>query len=161
MVVVVPEQPERLATVMVTVVPGLDRHPAVGALGLDEPVLGRVVGRLADHHRVEVRRSAASTPACVWVSPTTSGTRTVDGPLDTTRFTVALAGSWRPAAGFVLITSFLGTVDEAWMVMVPHWNPAWPRRLHAVVWSRPVTSGTGGRRSTAVKMLTVPPGRMV
>ena len=95
-----------------------------------------------------------------WVSLTTSGTRTVDGPLDTTRFTLALAGSWEPAGGFVLMTSFFGTVCDGWVVMVPHWKPAWPRRLHAVVCPSPLTSGTAVVVDW-VKMLTVPPGRMV
>ena len=55
---------------------------------------------------------------CSWVmaaaavSPTTLGTVTFPVPLETTSVTVLFLGTWVPADGLVLITSFLGTVVE-------------------------------------------------
>ena len=135
---------DRFATVMVTVVPGLTATGRrSGSATCTIPSWDWIDGRLADLHRIEARALQRRDGGRLRCRPPRRARGPSDGPLETTRFTLALAGSWAPAAGVVLITSFLGTVGDGCLVIVPHWNPAWPRRLHAVVWSSPLHVGHG------------------
>src|SRR5262249_54818129 len=60
--------------------------------------------------------------ACAW--PTTFGTVTCGGPLDTTRSIALPLATCVPAAGDSLITAPLGTVVLEAVVIVPTTNPA-------------------------------------
>ena len=61
--------------------------------------------------------SAVPAAACVW--PTTLGTVTLHGPVETTRATVLPYDAWVPAEGFWLITSPAATVLLHACVTVP------------------------------------------
>src|SRR6185503_15184593 len=62
--------------------------------------------------------------AAACAKPTTFGTETLGGPLDTTRLTADPAFTCVPAAGLSLITLPAGTVLLAAVVTTPSTNPA-------------------------------------
>jgi hypothetical protein len=80
--------------------------------------------------------------AAACVSPTTFGTATVGGPVDTTRFTADPSVTEVPAAGFSLITSPEGTVLLEAVVTVPTTSPAPVIAVVAAACVSPTTFGT-------------------
>jgi len=80
--------------------------------------------------------------AAVWVSPTTFGTKTVAGPVETTRFTEEPTATDVPASGASLITLPEGTVLLDPVDTVPTTRPAPVIDVVAAVWVSPTTFGT-------------------
>src|SRR5262249_56106788 len=100
--------------------------------------------------------------ACVW--PTTLGTVTCGGPLDTTRFTALPVTACAPLAGDWLITDPFGTVVLEAVVTMPTMSPAFVIAVVAAACAWPTTLGTvtsGGpletTRSTALPVTTCAP----
>src|SRR5579884_1727641 len=97
-------------------------------------------------------------------SPTTLGTVTFGGPVETTRLTVVPAGWLLPAGGLVLMTAPAAMVFDDSFVSEPHWKPDWPSTLQAVATVSPVTLGTALPAAVvevfcwAVKRVTSAPG---
>jgi hypothetical protein len=84
--------------------------------------------------------SAALAAACV--SPTTFGTLTGAGPLETTSVTADPVATLVAAAGFSLMTLPEATVLLDWVVTVPTVNPAPVMAVLATAWVSPTTFGT-------------------
>jgi hypothetical protein len=82
------------------------------------------------------------TSAARRVKPTTSGTATFAGPLDTSRFTADPELTSVPAAGVVLITLPVGVVALPTVVTVPTTRPALFIFASASDCVKPTTSGT-------------------
>src|SRR5262245_3240727 len=80
--------------------------------------------------------------AAACVKPTTFGTATCGGPLDTTRFTALPDATCVPAAGFWLITDPAGTVVLEAVVIVPAVRFAAASADVAAACVSPTTSGT-------------------
>src|SRR6185369_3994100 len=80
--------------------------------------------------------------AAVCVRPTTFGTETLGGPLDTTRLTAEPAFTCVPAAGFSLITLPAGTVALDALVTTPSTSPALVMAVVAAACVKPTTFGT-------------------
>src|SRR6185369_11325780 len=80
--------------------------------------------------------------AAVCVRPTTFGTATLGGPLETTRLTADPAFTCVPAAGLSLITLPAGTVLLAAVVTTPSTSPALVMAVVAAACVRPTTFGT-------------------
>jgi hypothetical protein len=80
--------------------------------------------------------------AAACVSPTTFGTLTGAGPLDTTKFTADPAATLVPATGLSLITSPDGTVLLDAVVTVPSTKPAPVIAVVATACVSPTTFGT-------------------
>jgi hypothetical protein len=80
--------------------------------------------------------------AAAWVSPTTLGTVTCAGPVETTRFTADPDAALLPAGGFWLMTLPAATVALDAVVTVPRVNPAAVIALVAAAWVSPTTLGT-------------------
>src|SRR5882762_11669416 len=80
--------------------------------------------------------------AAACVRPTTFGTATCPGPVDTTRFTADPTFTWVPAVGLSLITLPAGTVLLDAVVTVPSTNPALVMAVVAAAAVRPTTFGT-------------------
>jgi hypothetical protein len=84
--------------------------------------------------------SAALAAACV--SPTTFGTLTGAGPLETTSVTADPVATLVAAAGVSLMTLPEATVLLDWVVTVPAVNPAPVMAVLATAWVSPTTFGT-------------------
>jgi hypothetical protein len=80
--------------------------------------------------------------AAACVNPTTFGTLTFDGPVDTTMFTAEPAATLVPATGLSLITSPDATVLLDALVTVPNTNPAPVIAVVAAACVSPTTFGT-------------------
>ena len=80
--------------------------------------------------------------AAAWVSPTTFGTLTGAGPLETTSVTADPWATLVAAAGFSLMTLPEATVLLDWVVTVPTVNPAPVMAELAAAWVSPTTFGT-------------------
>ncbi len=80
--------------------------------------------------------------AALCVSPTTLGTLTFAGPLETTRFTEEPAFTLVPAVGFSLMTLPEATVPLACVVIVPTTKPAVVIAVLAALCVSPTTFGT-------------------
>src|SRR4029079_9581284 len=80
--------------------------------------------------------------AAACVKPTTFGTLTGAGPVETTRFTALPAATDVPATGFCEITLPAGTVAEACCVIVPTTSPALMIAVVAAACVKPTTFGT-------------------
>jgi hypothetical protein len=80
--------------------------------------------------------------AAAWVSPTTLGTETFAGPLETTMFTAEPAFTLLPAVGLSLITFPEATVLLEAVVTVPSTKPAPVIAVVAAAWVSPTTLGT-------------------
>ncbi len=80
--------------------------------------------------------------AAAWVMPTTSGTATGSGPLETTMSTADPGATSAAAAGFWLMTCPAGTVPLKASVAVPTARPAPVSAASAAACVRPTTSGT-------------------
>jgi hypothetical protein len=74
--------------------------------------------------------------------PTTFGTVTGGGPVDTTRLTALPGATAVPGAGFWLITEPAGTLGLAEDPMVPTVRFALVMTVVAAAWVRPTTEGT-------------------
>src|SRR6185312_10032732 len=126
----------------VTTLPTVTCVPAVGDWLITEPA-GTVV--LAAVESPSPRLSPApmiAVLAAVCVTPTTFGTATWAGPLETVRLT-ALPGVTRvPPPGFWLMTDPAGTVALAAVAIVPTVRPADVIAELAAVCVRPTTAGT-------------------
>src|SRR5262245_8077497 len=106
-------------------------------------------------------------PAAAWLSPTTFGTRTFGGPLETTRFTAVPTSTAVAAAGSWLMTTPAGTVALLCCVIVPGTRPDSVSAVSAVPFApfglsgNLVTAGTvvpiETTRLTAVPGVTVVP----
>jgi hypothetical protein len=83
---------------------------------------------------------AVLAPACV--SPTTLGTDTFAGPLETTMFTAEPTFTLVPAVGLSLMTLPEATVLLEAVVTVPSTNPAPVMAVVAAAWVSPTTFGT-------------------
>jgi hypothetical protein len=81
-------------------------------------------------------------PAAACVSPTTLGTDTGAGPLETTRLTEEPVLTDVVAAGFSLITLPEATVELDWVVTVPTVKPAPVMAVPAAACASPTTLGT-------------------
>ena len=80
--------------------------------------------------------------AAACVSPTTFGTVTGAGPVDTTMLTADAGATLAPASGLWLITLPDGTVALCWVVTVPSVSPAPVIAVVAAACVRPTTLGT-------------------
>src|SRR6202020_712280 len=96
--------------------------------------------------------------AAAWVSPTTFGTLTGAGPLETTSVTADPLVTVVAAAGFLLMTSPEATVLLDWLVTVPTVNPAPLMAALAAAWLSPTTFGTlTGARPLETTSVTADP----
>jgi len=80
--------------------------------------------------------------AAAWVSPTTLGTVTGAGPVETTRLTAEPELTLVPALGLSLITLPDATVELLAVVTVPTTSPAPVMAVVAAAWVSPTTLGT-------------------
>src|SRR5262249_20398974 len=133
-------------TTMATLLPPAALDPPAGVWLITLPP-GTVVLIANDTETVKPALvSAVVAAACVW--PTTFGTVTGGGPLETTSATDVPTSTVVPAAMPWLITVFGGTVVLAWNVIGAPTRPASLRALSATPCvpmspsGRPVTSGT-------------------
>src|SRR5579872_4271173 len=87
-----------------TAEPSAADAPAVGLWLITSPGGTVVLAALMTLPRMRPAPVSAL-PAAACVSPTTSGTVTIGGPVEITRFTAVAAGTSTPAPGLWLITS--------------------------------------------------------
>src|SRR5262245_10214645 len=80
--------------------------------------------------------------AAVCIRPTTFGTVTIEGPVDTTSATDDPGATAVPAAGDELMTDPAGTVALGAVVVDPTTRPALVIALAAAAWVMPTTLGT-------------------
>jgi hypothetical protein len=80
--------------------------------------------------------------AAAWASPTTLGTATCAGPVETTRLTAEPELTLVPALGLSLITLPDATVALLAVVTVPTTSPAPVMDVVAAAWVTPTTLGT-------------------
>ena len=101
--------------------------------------------------------------AAAWVSPTTLGTTTGAGPVETTMLTAEPLLTLVPATGLSLITSPDATVELLCVVTVPSTSPAPVIAVVAAACVSPTTLGTatcpptGPIASLAIKASLTPP----
>src|ERR1700760_807778 len=124
---------------MVTVLPGLTVALAPGDCLVTVPLAAVEV---ASETCLTFRPLPVSVLwAVAEVSPTTFGTVTCWGPVDTNSVTTVFAGTLLPSGGLDLITRPLPTVELAWSVTLGfRW--ALVIACSALAWGSPFTSGT-------------------
>ena len=133
--------PGPLETTMLTAEPTLTLVPAVGLSLITLPEATVPLEALVTVPSTKPAPVIAVVAAAC-VSPTTFGTDTFAGPLETTRFTADPTLTLVPAVGVSLITFPEATVLLDAVVTVPSTNPAPVMAVVAAAWVSPTTFGT-------------------
>jgi hypothetical protein len=133
--------PGPLETTMFTAEPTLTLVPAVGLSLITLPEATVLLEALVTVPSTKPAPVIAVVAAAC-VSPTTFGTDTFAGPLETTRFTADPTLTLVPAVGVSLITFPEATVLLDAVVTVPSTNPAPVMAVVAAAWVSPTTFGT-------------------